>query len=69
MRMRGIEPPRVLPHKNLNLARLPIPPHPRGWKVYETADRPARACQREFMLLQRFNRRQNLFRHQEVGSP
>ncbi len=29
MRARGIEPPRVLPHKNLNLARLPIPPRPR----------------------------------------
>ena len=29
MRVRGLEPPRVLPHQNLNLARLPISPHPR----------------------------------------
>ncbi len=26
--MRGVEPPRPFEHKNLNLARLPIPPHP-----------------------------------------
>lgn len=30
MRSRGVEPPRVLPHQNLNLARLPVPPHPRA---------------------------------------
>jgi hypothetical protein len=30
MRMRGLEPPRGLPHTDLNRARLPIPPHPRG---------------------------------------
>ena len=30
MRMRGIEPPRGRPHTDLNRARLPIPPHPRG---------------------------------------
>ena len=29
VRKRGIEPPRVLPHRNLNPARLPIPPLPR----------------------------------------
>src|SRR3954452_3876503 len=30
MRMRGLGPPRVSPHTDLNRARLPIPPHPRG---------------------------------------
>src|SRR3954451_16532620 len=30
MRMRGLEPPRGFPHTDLNRARLPIPPHPRG---------------------------------------
>src|SRR6266851_682386 len=30
MRMRGLEPPRGYPHTDLNRARLPIPPHPRG---------------------------------------
>ena len=30
MRMRGLEPPRGRPHTDLNRARLPIPPHPRG---------------------------------------
>ena len=30
MRMRGIEPPRGCPHTDLNRARLPVPPHPRG---------------------------------------
>lgn len=29
MRVIGLEPTRVLPHQNLNLARLPISPHPR----------------------------------------
>ena len=28
VRLRGLEPPRPCGHKNLNLARLPIPPHP-----------------------------------------
>ena len=28
MRVKGLEPSRSCPHKNLNLARLPIPPHP-----------------------------------------
>ncbi len=28
VRERGLEPPRVLPHKILSLARLPIPPLP-----------------------------------------
>lgn len=28
--MRGVEPPRPCGHKNLNLARLPIPPHPQA---------------------------------------
>jgi stress-induced morphogen len=30
MRMRGLEPPRPKGHTDLNRARLPIPPHPRG---------------------------------------
>jgi hypothetical protein len=30
MRMRGLEPPRAFAHTDLNRARLPIPPHPRG---------------------------------------
>ena len=28
VRMKGLEPSRVLPHSDLNAARLPIPPHP-----------------------------------------
>src|SRR3972149_3337352 len=28
--MRGLEPPRPYGHTDLNRARLPIPPHPRG---------------------------------------
>ena len=28
VRSRGLEPPRVLPHSDLNAARLPIPPRP-----------------------------------------
>ena len=28
VRMRGLEPPRELPHSDLNAARLPVPPHP-----------------------------------------
>ena len=30
VRSGGLEPPRVLPHSDLNAARLPIPPRPRG---------------------------------------
>ena len=30
MRMRGLDPPRPFGHTDLNRARLPIPPHPRG---------------------------------------
>src|SRR5947209_12731327 len=30
MRMRGLEPPPGCPDTDLNRARLPIPPHPRG---------------------------------------
>ncbi len=33
MRMRGLEPPRGFPHTALNRARLPIPPHPRGFRI------------------------------------
>ncbi len=28
VRMRGLEPPRGIPHNDLNVARLPVPPHP-----------------------------------------
>src|SRR5215510_6918684 len=41
MRMRGIEPPRGRPHTDLNRARLPVPPHPRGavWpRILATGD-------------------------------
>ena len=34
MRAKGLEPSRVLPHQNLNLARLPIPPRPRRVTYY-----------------------------------
>src|SRR5438270_238010 len=34
MRPRGVEPPRPYGHKNLNLARLPIPPWPRRKRDY-----------------------------------
>ena len=33
VRMRGLEPPRPEGHTDLNRARLPIPPHPRGATV------------------------------------
>src|SRR5262249_17301481 len=33
VRMRGLNPPRGFPHTDLNRARLPIPPHPRGRPV------------------------------------
>jgi hypothetical protein len=33
MRMRGLEPPRACAHTDLNRARLPIPPHPRGQPI------------------------------------
>ena len=29
MRVRGLEPPRAEAHQDLNLARIPVPPHPR----------------------------------------
>ncbi len=31
VRSRGLEPPRVLPHSDLNAARLPVPPRPHVW--------------------------------------
>src|SRR6185437_13507061 len=34
MRMRGLEPPPGCPDTDLNRARLPIPPHPRGGRRY-----------------------------------
>ncbi len=33
VRMRGLEPPRAFAHTDLNRARLPIPPHPRGGQL------------------------------------
>ena len=30
VRVEGLEPPQAFAHQDLNLARLPIPPHPRG---------------------------------------
>ena len=37
MRMRGLEPPRPYGHTDLNRARLPIPPHPRGLPILASA--------------------------------
>jgi hypothetical protein len=37
MRMRGLEPPRAFAHTDLNRARLPIPPHPRGLAIVPAA--------------------------------
>ncbi len=34
VRSGGLEPPRVLPHSDLNAARLPIPPRPRGLQLH-----------------------------------
>ncbi len=34
VRSGGLEPPRVLPHSDLNAARLPIPPRPRGLTLH-----------------------------------
>ena len=34
VRERGLEPPRVLPHKILSLARLPVPPLPHRGLTY-----------------------------------
>ena len=46
MRMRGIEPPRGHPHTDLNRARLPVPPHPRGPLILIALTDPAtlRVC-------------------------
>jgi subtilisin family serine protease len=38
--MRGLEPPRGFPHTDLNRARLPIPPHPRGAAIVAPAQPP-----------------------------
>ena len=42
VRSGGLEPPRVLPHSDLNAARLPIPPRPQVLKRerHLAADRP-----------------------------
>ncbi len=39
MRLRGVEPPRAFAHTDLNRARLPVPPQPRGRPIYRL--RPA----------------------------
>src|SRR5262249_37339267 len=49
VRRGGLEPPRELPHWNLNPARLPIPPPSLGAR--EVLDHPARAAQ---LILARF---------------
>src|SRR5439155_5887091 len=47
MRMRGLEPPRARAHGDLNAARLPIPPHPRGdGHSSASVDEPGRATKR-----------------------
>ena len=43
MRMRGLEPPRPYGHTDLNRARLPIPPHPRGTVSVAASSRSAGA--------------------------
>ena len=47
LRVKGLEPSRSCPHKNLNLARLPIPPHPRVGRSFERCyyTREAPFCQ------------------------
>src|SRR4051794_22082593 len=40
MRMRGLEPPRAFAHTDLNRARLPIPPHPRGRAIVTKPNPP-----------------------------
>jgi hypothetical protein len=37
VRMRGLEPPRAFAHTDLNRARLPVPPHPRGGVIVPPA--------------------------------
>src|SRR5262245_40001182 len=41
--MRGLEPPRPYGHTDLNRARLPIPPHPRGSGILASDRRASRA--------------------------
>jgi hypothetical protein len=40
VRERGLEPPRVLPHKILSLARLPVPPlpHRTNYLIHQKVD-------------------------------
>ncbi len=42
MRARGVEPPRAEAHRDLNPARLPVPPHPRDPKRNALHPRPRR---------------------------
>ena len=37
--MKGLEPSRGVAHQNLNLARLPIPPHPRLFGTVQSFER------------------------------
>ena len=42
VRMTGLEPARPFDHKNLNLTRLPIPPHPQAHILYHNKSRLSR---------------------------
>jgi hypothetical protein len=44
MRMKGLEPSRGYPHTDLNRARLPIPPHPRGSRSVALVAAVRRRC-------------------------
>src|SRR3954464_11304642 len=44
MRLRGVEPPRALAHTDLNRARLPVPPQPRGAGNLAVATPPTAAA-------------------------
>src|SRR4051812_12039706 len=59
MRMRGLEPPRAFAHTDLNRARLPIPPHPRGTRsvaiepLRERRQTPAAAGTKKLLMPRR----------------
>ena len=55
MRVTGLEPARR-GHQNLNLARLPIPPHPPMWLFSQPRliiYNPSKLCQEAIMLIRR----------------
>ncbi len=71
MRMRGLEPPRPYGHTDLNRARLPIPPHPRGRGIL-AADRRVgtrAAATVPACLRQRFRRERRLILHAANAHP